>query len=199
MSQNNLLVLDTNKWLKLVEEIGSPRVAKSWRDYLRENDFDVVFPSLVLKEIVRLLTRKDNKNLIWKNKEKVILNLMRSGKVFGFSYVNLVRSWKDYHSQAESIIKRYKIETILKRRGLYKNKKGKRFCALHTEDLGILLALKEFGKPYYFITHDNGLLEAVKLKEIRDILVKEGIKFILLHETQEAKNRKVTRIKVLPY
>ncbi|MFH1065512.1 MAG: hypothetical protein V1734_03340 [Nanoarchaeota archaeon] len=191
------LALNSSKWIKLVEEIEDKQNAEIWREYLDENNFEVIVPEMVLKEVLLLLTKKESTE-VWEEKERHFFRLIESGKKFDFKHIKTRHDRDYYYTCAEIFIKKHKIKQILKEKGLCRIIGGKEHYALHKDDLAILISLKELGKIYYFITHDNGLRDALEIAEIRNALVEEGICFILLHETQIPKNRQIRRIKVLP-
>ena len=197
-NESNPLALDTNKWLKLVEEVENPNNARKWKKYLEYHNFYVILPQLVLKEIVWTLTNKNYSSNIYLKKEYYILRLMKVGCVFYFRYVKSSKNFRYYLIEAEKIIKKDGLDKILESLGLYEIEDGIKKYYLHKHDLAILMSLKELGYSYYFLTHDDKLKKALQVKEIRDALVHEGICFILIYETQSAKNRKIIRIKVLP-
>lgn len=191
------LALDSNKWIQLVEEIEDKQSAKKWREFIGENNLEIIVPDLVLKEIIGLLAHKE-KTEIWANSRKLLIRLMKSGHLFDFKGIEAKHELNYYYICADVLIKKYNIKAILKMAGLYELKNGQEKYALHREDLAIFISLKELGKPYYFLTHDNGIKAALNLECIRSAFISEGLHFVLIHETQNPANRRFTRIKVMP-
>lgn len=191
------LALDSNKWIQLVEEIEDKQNAEKWKKYIEENNFEIIVPDLVLKEIIGLLAHKE-KTEIWAKSRKLFIRLMKSGRLFDFKDIEAKHELNYYYICADMLIKKYKIKAILKIAGLCKLKNGQEKYALHREDLAIFVSLKELGRPYYFLTHDEGIKAALRIECIRSALISEGLHFVLIHETQNPANRRFTRIKVMP-
>lgn len=191
----NILAMDSNKWIMLVEELEQDSL--KWVCYLKEHNFEIIMPDIVAGEILVLLSRKEGAK-IYRERKTHFLRLMASGQKFEFKHIKTKHEEDYYYKKAEILIKKHKLKELQKLCGLCHTIDGKDIYALHKQDLAIFISLKEMGKPYYFITHDNGLRDALEIAEIRNALVEEGICFILLHETQIPKNRQIRRIKVLP-
>jgi len=191
------MAMDSNKWLKLISEIEIEKNARQWKRYIEENNFEIILPDIVLGEILMVLTKKEDAR-IWHERRIHLFRLMKSGQKFDFRRIATEHDEEYYYLKAELFIKKYKTNELLKARGLCKSRDGKELYALHKQDLAIFFSLKELNKAYYFITHDNGLKDALMLAEIRKTFIEEGLCFILIHETQAAKNRQVTRIKIMP-
>lgn len=171
--------------------------SEKWVCYLKEHNFEIILPDIIIREIISLLTENEETE-IWKNKEKHFLRLIKSGQKFEFKHIKAKHETEYYYRQAKMMIKKHYLNSIQKSKGLYQVISGREMYFLHMQDLAIFISLKELGGPYYFITHDTKLKEALKEKEIKDILISEGICFILLHETQRVKDRSITRVKVMP-
>jgi len=191
----NILAMDSNKWIMLVEELEQDSM--KWVYYLKEHNFDVIMPDSVAGEILALLSRKDGAK-IYQERKTHFLRLMKSGQNFEFKHIKTKHDEDYYYKKAEILIKKHKLHELQKLNGLCHAIGGKEIYALHKQDLAIFISLKEIGKPYYFVTHDNGLRDSLEIAEIRKMLVEEGICFILLHETQIPHKRQIRRIKVMP-
>lgn len=190
------LALDSNKWIKLIEEIESRQNAEKWQKYIEENNFEVIVPDIVVKELLWVISIKNKAELCQENKTSLI-RLMKAGQEFAFRHIKSKHEDEYYYRAAAMLIKKHNINAILKAHGLYHIIDGREMYALHKDDVAIFISLKELGKIYYFVTHDNGIKNALNLPEIKGILINEGIRFILLHETPNLKNRVVTRIKIM--
>lgn len=197
-NETNPLALDTNKWLKLVEEIENPSTARKWKEYLNDHNFKVILPQIVFKELVWILTNKDDLSNIYVKREYYILRLMKAGCVFDFHYVKNSKEFRHYLTEAGRLIKKYNLNEVLDSLGLFESENGIKKYYLHKNDLAILISLKELNSLYYFFTHDEKLKKALMIREVKNALIKEGIQFILIHETQNAKNRIISRVKILP-
>lgn len=191
----NILAMDSNKWIMLVEELEQD--SAKWVCYLKEHNFEVIMPDIVAGEILALLSRKEGTK-IYQERKTHFLRLIKSGQNFEFKHIKTKHEEDYYYRKAEMLMKKHRLHELQKSNGLCQSIDGKEIYALHKQDLAIFISLKEIGKPYYFITHDNGLRDALEIAEIRKALVEEGICFILLHETQILKNRQIRRIKVMP-
>jgi len=191
------LALDSNKWIQLVEEIEDKQNAEKWEKYIEENNFEVIVPDIVVKELLWVISIKDKAELCHENKTRLI-RLMKAGQEFAFRHIKAKHEDEYYYRAAAMLIKKHNLNAIQKMHGLCHIIDGKEMYALHKEDVAIFISLKELGRLYYFITHDNGIKDALHINEIKDILISEGIRFILLHETTNLKNRGVTRIKIMP-
>lgn len=189
------LALDSNKWIQLVEEIEDKQNAEKWKKYIEENNFEIIVPNIILGEILKVLTKKENVRM---SPERCLFCFMKSGQKFDFKHIKAQHEEEYYYRKAEMLIKKHKINTLLKAKGLCYCIGGAERYALHKQDLAIFIALKELKAPYYFITHDNGIRDSLMLAEIREIFIKEGLCFILIHETSNIKNRRAKRIKVMP-
>lgn len=191
------LAVDSSKWIKLVEEIEDKQNAEKWKQYLEENNFEVIVPDIILGEILKVLTKKEDTRT-WPERKMCLFCFMKSGQKFDFKHIKGQHEEDYYYLKADMLIKKYHINGLLKAKGLYHCLDGVEKYALHKQDLAIFIVLKELKAPYYFVTHDNGIRDALMLAEIREIFIKEGLCFILIHETSNMRNRQVTRIKVIP-
>lgn len=168
--------------------VEDPKKVALWKQYLTEHTFEVVMPSLILKELVCNINVQEN--------PKALLKFMKIGSTMNPELIETKHDAGYYLVMADQFIKKHKIKEILEAKGLCEtDKTGRKWYALHREDLAILISLKELGGPYYFITKDGKLKKALSVKEIKDILLSEGIKFILLYEEE---NKPLIRIKILP-
>lgn len=184
----NTLMLDTNKWLALIAVVEQPKQVALWKEYLTEHNFEVVMPALILKELYCKINEKDN--------PRIFLNALKIGGKMDWAVLESKHDAGYYLVMADHFIRKHKIKEILEAKGLYETEEtGRKKHALHREDLAILLSLKELGKEYYFITTDGKLKDALLIKEIKDILLSEGIEFVLLYE---APNKSLIRVKILP-
>ncbi|MDD4878574.1 MAG: hypothetical protein PHO02_06075 [Candidatus Nanoarchaeia archaeon] len=186
-TDKNTLALDTNKWLNFLTIVEQPEKVARWKAYLAEHKFEVIMPALILKELYCHITEKDD--------PLTFLKALKMGGTIGWTFIKPKYDAEYYKIKADQLIKNHKIKKILEEKGLCDtDDTGRKWYALHREDLAILISLKELGKEYYFITTDGKLKEALLVKEIRDILLSEGIEFVLLYE---APNKPLTRVKIL--
>lgn len=168
--------------------VEQPKKVALWKQYLTEHKFEVIMPALILKELYCAINAKDD--------PMALLNALKIGGTMNLALIKTKHDSGYYYTLADQLIKKYKVKQILEEKGLCETDgTGRKWYALHREDLAILISLKELGEPYYFITRDGKLKDALLVKEIKDILLSEGINFILLYEEE---NKPLIRIKILP-
>ena len=169
----NILAMDSNKWIMLVEELEQDSL--KWVCYLKEHNFEVIMPDIVAGEILALLSRKEGTR-IYPSAKRIFFALWHQGKSLNSS-ISKPSTMKIIIIKGGNTPQKHKLYELQKLCGLCHTIDGKDIYALHKQDLAIFISLKELGKPYYFITHDNGLRDAFEIAEIRKVLMEEGICF----------------------